>query len=261
MRRRADPLAASVAAAALAGFAYWLVHGSFDWFWEFAGLGAPAFALLGLACALAPRAASAGIASEGETAASAGSAGATGATGAASPERSGRLGRAQAIVSAASPRRLALAAGAVLALAGAASLIAPWLSQLQLQNAARIWPAAPRRAYADLNDAAGLNPLSDQPYLLAGSIALRFGDQVRADHEFALALERDPRDAYATLERAAIASARGNRPVALRLIERTVRLSPHDELIREVQKIIHEGQRVNIEELNRSILLKARQLA
>ena len=46
--RRADPLAASVAAAALAGFAYWLVHGSFDWFWEFAGLGAPAFALLGI---------------------------------------------------------------------------------------------------------------------------------------------------------------------------------------------------------------------
>ena len=53
--RSPDPLARAVAAAALAGFAYWVVHGSFDWFWEFAGLGAPAFALLGLACALAPR--------------------------------------------------------------------------------------------------------------------------------------------------------------------------------------------------------------
>ena len=52
--RGGDPLARCVAAAALAGFAYWVVHGSFDWFWEFAGLGAPAFALLGLACALAP---------------------------------------------------------------------------------------------------------------------------------------------------------------------------------------------------------------
>ena len=50
--RRADPLGGAVAAAALGGFAYWLVHGSVDWFWEFAGLGAPAFALLGLACAL-----------------------------------------------------------------------------------------------------------------------------------------------------------------------------------------------------------------
>ncbi|HME04054.1 MAG TPA: O-antigen ligase family protein [Solirubrobacteraceae bacterium] len=52
----ADPLASAVAAAALAGFTYWLIHGSVDWFWEIAGLGAPAFALLGLACALAPRA-------------------------------------------------------------------------------------------------------------------------------------------------------------------------------------------------------------
>ena len=54
--RSPDPLARAVVAAALGGFAYWVVHGSFDWFWEFAGLGAPAFALLGLACALAPRA-------------------------------------------------------------------------------------------------------------------------------------------------------------------------------------------------------------
>jgi hypothetical protein len=52
MRRADDGLAATVAAGALAGFAYWAVHGSFDWFWEFAGLGAPAFALLGVACSL-----------------------------------------------------------------------------------------------------------------------------------------------------------------------------------------------------------------
>ncbi len=54
-RHSPDRLARAVAAAALAGFGYWAVHGSFDWFWEFAGLGAPAFALLGLTCALAPR--------------------------------------------------------------------------------------------------------------------------------------------------------------------------------------------------------------
>src|SRR5207244_11855303 len=52
--RGGEALAGDVAIAALGGFAYWLVHGSFDWFFEFAGLGAPAFALLGLACALAP---------------------------------------------------------------------------------------------------------------------------------------------------------------------------------------------------------------
>jgi tetratricopeptide (TPR) repeat protein len=247
--RRADPVGATVAAAALTGFAYWLVHGSFDWFWEFAGLGAPAFALLGLACALAPR-----------------------GTPDAPPEPRGdapraasgpsqATGRSRRSLGGPALRRLAIAGGVTLALAAAASLIAPWLSQRQVQNAARIWPTAPRRAYADLNDAADLNPLSDQPYVLAGSIALRFGDLARADHEFSLALQRDSGDAYALLERGAIASARGDRRQALRLLERTVRLSPHDQMIHEVEMSVREGHRISIEELNRSILLKARRLA
>src|SRR5262249_32549029 len=50
MYRNRDALAVAVAGGATVAFIYWLAHGSFDWFWEFAGLGAPAFALLGLAC-------------------------------------------------------------------------------------------------------------------------------------------------------------------------------------------------------------------
>ena len=34
-------------------FGYWFIHGSLDWLWEFAGLGAPAMALLGLGLAMA----------------------------------------------------------------------------------------------------------------------------------------------------------------------------------------------------------------
>jgi tetratricopeptide (TPR) repeat protein len=257
--RRADPLGAAVAAAALAGFAYWVVHGSFDWLWEFAGLGAPAFALLGLACALGrspiaadPRAAALGAQQNATTGAPPDAPGAS----ASADTPAGRS------ASRSLGRRLPIALGAlVLALAAAASLVAPWLSQLHVQKAARIWPTAPRTAYANLNDAARLNPLSDEPYLLAGSIALRFGDLARADHEFSLALERDPEDAYATLEQGAIASARGERAKALALLERAVRLSPNDELLREVLALVRKGQRLNIEQLNRSILLKARQLA
>jgi tetratricopeptide (TPR) repeat protein len=51
--RRRPPFARGVAAAAVAVFAYWLIHGSVDWFWEIAGLGAPALAALGFAAALA----------------------------------------------------------------------------------------------------------------------------------------------------------------------------------------------------------------
>jgi O-antigen ligase len=218
-----EPLAGAVAAAAVAGFAYWAVHGSFDWFWEFAGLGAPAFALLGLACALAPRA------------------------------------TVRATSSARAPLVVGIA-GLLAVIAATASLAAPWLSELQVQSAARVWEGAPQRAYARLQDAAGLNPLSDEPYVVAGSIALRRGETERADHEFALALGRTPEDAYATLERGAIASARGDRRRALELLGRAVTLNPRDPLTRATLLRVRRGARVDIGELNSSILRNARQL-
>jgi O-antigen ligase len=231
-----DPLTRDVAAAALAGFAYWVVHGSFDWFWEFAGLGAPAFALLGLACAL--EATPARRAFER------------------TPSRGEPVGRERIF-----SRRLCLIGTGLLALVAALSLVAPWLSQLQVQSAARIWTKAPRKAYARLQDAARLNPLGDEAYLVAGSIALRFGELGRADHEFSLALGRNRTDAYATLERGAIASSRGERKNALELLERAVRLNPRDPLSREALSVARAGREVNVEELNRLILLKAQQLA
>jgi O-antigen ligase len=227
--RRSDPLAGTVAAAALAGFGYWVVHGSFDWFWEFAGLGAPAFAMLGLACALAPRARTAGAHD---------------------------LPRRRA-----TGRRLGIAAAALVALAAAASLVAPWLSQLEIESAARIWTRAPSNAYARLGDAARLNPLSDEADSVAGSIALRYGELARADRDFALALARDPGDAYATLERGAIASARGERAAALGLLERAERLAPREPLARQALSRVRAGGKVDLYELNRAILLKAEQLA
>ncbi len=95
---------------------------------------------------------------------------------------------------------------------------------------------------------------------MAGSIALRFGDLTRANDEFALALGRTPGDAYATLERGAIASTENERRAALELLERAARLDPRDPLTRQALRLAGEGKRVNIEELNRSILLNAQQL-
>jgi tetratricopeptide (TPR) repeat protein len=149
----------------------------------------------------------------------------------------------------------------VAAVLAALSLTAPWLSQLEIESAARVWTKAPQTAFARLNGAARLNPLSDEPYLVAGSIALRFGDLAYADHEFALALGRTPGDAYATLERGAIASAEGDRRVALALLERAARLNPRDQLTQQALQLAREGRRVNVEKLNRSILLNAQQLA
>jgi len=227
--RRRDPLVRTVAGAALAGFAYWLVHGSFDWFWEFAGLGAPAFAMLGIACALAPARA-------------------------APSERVARVSIGDRAL-----QRLAVAICVLVSLAAVASLALPWLSQLEVESAARIWTKAPQSAYARLRDAADLNPLSDEASLVAGSIALRYGELTRADREFAHALARTPGGVYATLERGAIASAGGQRAAAIALLERALRLDPRETLAEQALATTRAGHRVNIAALNRSILLKAQQ--
>jgi tetratricopeptide (TPR) repeat protein len=111
-----------------------------------------------------------------------------------------------------------------------------------------------------LNEAADLNPLSDEPELVAGSIALRYGELRRAGEQFSRALGRDSGDAYATLELGAIASAKGERARALALLERAVRLEPREALASEALGVARDGRRLSVEELNRLILLKAQQL-
>jgi tetratricopeptide (TPR) repeat protein len=254
LTRAPEPLARAVAAAALAGFGYWVVHGSFDWFWEFAGLGAPAFALLGLACALAPRRAR--VAEIGVTGVAA-----TGLTGVAATGLTTAESRSDPRARRPRPRLLGGLAAGLLALAAALSFAAPWLSQLELQSAARVWVRAPAAAYARLSDAARLNPLSGQAYDLAGSIALRRGELARAEGQFALALQRTPGDAYATLERGAIASTQGRPAAARALLERAARLDPRDPLVRAALARARRGLRVDVYALNRSILGNARQLS
>ena len=239
-----QPLARDVAVAALAGFGYWAIHGSFDWFFEFAGLGAPAFALLGLAVSLAPR--PAGRASSASAPPSS----------PAEREPSGATARDRSVLA----RRLGVAGGAVAALAVAISFLAPWMSGLQIQRAARIWTTSPAAAYGRLSRAAQLNPLSDEAYLLAGSIALRYRDLSRAQQEFRHAVSRVPGDAYATLELGAIASAKGEQRQAQLLLRRALRLDPRDRLSAAALRDVLAGRRVSVEDLNRGILEQAHQL-
>jgi tetratricopeptide (TPR) repeat protein len=250
--RNPDPLAAAVAAAALAGFGYWVVHGSVDWFWEFAGLGAPAFALLGLACALDPGRAARSRPVQGAR------------PGLGEPDRRlagtphpsrGRPMRLRL------PRVAWIAIGAVPALLAALALAGPWLSQLQVQSAAREWPRDPAGAESRLRQAAWLDPVSSEAYLVAGSIALRLNELGRADSQFAKALDRVPDDSYATLERGAIASTQGRRAAARKLLTRAAELDPRDPLTREALRLVLHGPGVSVQALNRAILQKAGELS
>lgn len=213
-----DPAVRAIATGATMVFGYWLIHGSVDWFWEFTGLAAPAFAFLGLACGLAPR---------------------TQQVNAPAPARTGA--------------RWAFLA--VLAVA-AVSIALPWLSEREVQRAADIYDTRPLQAYDRLERAARLNPLSDRPELVAGSIALRYSDLDRADARFADALKRVPDDQYATLMRGVIASERGDRD-ALGLLEHAARLAPRDRLTKDVLAAARDGRRIQVAEVTRAIFDQA----
>jgi hypothetical protein len=214
--RLADPLAATVAGGAAMGFAYWVAHGMTDWFWEWAGLGAPAFALLGLACALAPRGADD-----------------------APPRR---------------PSAPALVVTATAAVLAALVLAGPWLAERDVEQAGAVWAQRPFEAYSRLDRAADLDPFSDRPLLVAGSIALRYGDLARARSAFEEALDRNPRGQYATLELGAIASVQKDAATAKRLLARAVALAPRDQTARDARQVVDGGGVVDIDALNGRIL-------
>ena len=200
---------------------YWILHGSVDWFFEFGGLGAAAFALLGLACACAD-----------------------------APEV---WHRARAPLGRPLPAVVGLVALAV----AAAAIALPWLSERDVAAAARIWPHDPAAAYARLDRAADLDPLSDRPSLVAGSIAARLGDFPRAERAFGTALHRVARSSYAELQLGAIAAQRGDRATALRRLRRAAALAPRDPVIAAALQRVRDGRRLTVALVNAALLGRA----
>ena len=164
-RRREGTAEASIAAGGVTAFAYWLLHGSVDWLWEFPALGLSAF----------------------------------------SPARAGDRPLSRPAVSA--DRRLRLVTVAVCAVV-AASFVAPWIAARQVARAGDVWRQDPTGAYATLDQAAELNPLSDAALVLAGTIAAERGDVGKMRRSFERAVSRDPHNWFS---RTQLAVASGER--------------------------------------------------
>lgn len=222
---RANRASAAAAGGAAAVFAYWLTHASVDWFWEFAGVTAPAFAMLGLACALARK----------------------------GPDE--RLPEHQGRARAALVGFVTSAAAATILLV---SFVLPWLAEREVARAASGWPAAPGAAFDRLERAKALNPLSPRPHLVAATIAVRTEDQGRATAELERVLELEPRTPFALAEMAALASERGDAELAQRLLERANGYAPLDEVVRTALERVRSGGSIDVRELNSSYLKVAR---
>jgi tetratricopeptide (TPR) repeat protein len=218
IRRRAG-WGAAAAASGVGAFAYWLVHGSVDWLWEFPALGGAAFALVGMAAGLAPR----------------------------PPAQPWT--RLRPLASSPLAAVAVGAAGLVLAV----SLAAPWLADRNASQAARIWPVRPALAFDKLDAASALNPLSPKPKVLAGSIALRLHRLRLAERYFREALDRDPRAAAAYLELGAIAVSSGRREEGLRLLARASELQPREEVTAATLRRVRRGRGVDIARMNEEL--------
>ena len=236
-RRRSGREAAAVAGASATLFAYWFLHASIDWFWEFPALTGCAFAALGLA----------GAVGRGEGASK-------GVPTGSKPRRLPGVGRVPAI-----PRVVASVLVAVTGVVLALSLLAPWLAEREVERAINDWPASPSVAYERLERAQSLNPLSPRAHLVAATIALQVEDQARAEGEFEEVLRMEPRTSFALAELGALASERGEQSESEQLLRRAGAYAPRDRVVSDALERVLSGELLDVRRLNASYLLKARE--
>jgi hypothetical protein len=220
--RERPGLPGAVAAGAATGFVYFLVHGAVDWFWELPAIGGLAFALLGLAAGLHPRAA-----------------------------LHPRVRRAR------EPLVRAPAALGAATLVGAALLVAllpPLLGDLATKRARDTFnedPARAAQALDQLDSAARLRRGSVVPRLFQAQIVTAVGHPELAAPYYRDAIRRDPRDVYVHTALAAVESTAGHRTEAERNAAEAVRLSPRDTTARRVLRRLRAGRRVTIYDVNK----------
>lgn len=201
-RSAAGGLAAAAVGAALSAFAFWLVAGSFDVLWEIPALAAPALALAGLAAAPAAQASGAAVRSR--------------------------------------PPRVVWGAVALLA-ASLASLVVTWASFSLMEDGRGLGATDPARAYARLDTAASLNPLTALPLVYKGLIAREAGEAEVARAAFAAALEREPDNWFASMELGLLEASEGNGEAAAEALRRAQALNPLDPLLEIALRLVSAG--------------------
>ena len=203
--RGREPVEHAALLGGLVATAYWLVHGSVDWLWEFPGLTAPALAWLGLLC-------NGTFAGGGR-----------------------RLGVDRRV------RTAAVAAGAAVALV----LTAPWLAVQHVRSAATGWIADPAAAEQRLERARRLDPLSADADLVAGVIASRRDDIAAMRAAYGRAVGREPSNWFAHLELALAAAEAGEDAAARAHLGRALRLNPREPILYDVEDALARGRTVD----------------
>jgi hypothetical protein len=163
-------------------------------------------------------------------------------------------GRLAAAPAAGPPRRQAATLLGAIALAGIAlvSLVPAYLSLRFNERAEAEWPHNAQAAYKDIDRAAYLNPLSSQPDLTLGGIAIARDEDARAVHAYEQAIEKED-NWYPHFELAILASQHGERRRALAQMGTALRMDRLDELVQENFAKLRRGTNLNPTTVDRQI--------
>ena len=193
---RAGPLGRAVAGAALLPVIVWTIHGSVDWFWEFPALSGPALGFLGMATAL-------------------GRPGRRVASGSEAPELPAASKAPAGTLRARVPALALRTGGALAVVLAAVTLLLPYLAVIEIAQAQAVSGASPAAALRDYARAANLNPLSSDPGLGGGVLALQTGRYAEAEQRFHQATTRERSELWeAWLGQGLAATALGDRAQA-----------------------------------------------
>jgi len=225
-RRLGNSDAAAAAPLALMPFFDWLLHGSADWFWELPPLGLLAIGGVALAGALGTR-----------------------------RERIVRNRRRVALSA------VTVGAAAVLFLAVLASFALPLAAQRYVRAATHGWRADPARARSNLDRARALNPLSEQPDLIAGEIAARLKAWPWMEAALRGAIRRDPQDWYSRFRLGLVEDAQGHVKAARSELRRAHDLNPREPLVLTALDEIAAGRRVSVAKYDELLVERSTSLA
>lgn len=203
-RPRAPDPERLLSAGALAATFYVLAHASLDWVDQYPAILGPALAFMLLAARLMTSA----------------------------PRRPPRHQGATLLVS------MALAGLALIA------LVPAYLSVRYVERAESAWSTDPGAAYADLDRAAWLNPLSSQADLTRGQIAIARGEYNRARDAFGAAISRED-SWYPHYQLATIAAGEKRHREALAQLRAAYRLDSADDLMHFSLQRLRRGEPLN----------------
>jgi hypothetical protein len=139
-------------------------------------------------------------------------------------------------------------------------VIPPWLAASQVDRASSIWRTDPALAYRLLRQAARLNPVSEQPLVVQGTIAAERRQSALMESSFRAAIARDSHNWFSQAQLALVLAHSDRWRPASAAAKRAWQLNPREPLVHEVAAGIARRRPPSLRFLNLGVAEKLDQI-